>query len=165
MKTLSRLTLAAALIIGLTAVDAAAQATQNVAVSAVVNSQARLTVTGGPVAFADADPDVTPNIAASALTVNVRARAGSAASPTLTVIADGDLVSGGDTIAIDNITWTVGGAPGFMAGTMDDGTAQSLGNWTGSGSRTDTQVYSLANSWDYATGTYSATITYTLTVP
>ena len=35
----------------------------------------------------------------------------------------------------------------------------------GSGSRTDTQVYSLANSWDYATGTYSATITYTLTVP
>ena len=145
MKTFFRLTVAVA-IVGLTAVTAAAQPTQNVAVNANVNSKAKLTVTGGPVAFADADPDVTPSIAAGALTIRVKARTGSAATPTLTVISDDDLISGSDTIAIDNITWTVGGAGGFVAGTMNKTTAQSLGSWTGSGNYTDTQTYSLANS-------------------
>jgi hypothetical protein len=164
MKTLSRLTVAAA-IVGLTAATAAAQAVQNVNVNANVNSRAKLTVDGGPVAFADADPDVTPSIAAGALTVRVKARTGGAASPTLTVIADDDLISGSDAIAIDNITWTVGGTAGFVGGTMDKTVAQTLGSWTGSGNHSDSQIYSLANSWDYATGAYSATITYTLTVP
>jgi hypothetical protein len=165
MKTLSRLTVAAA-IIGLTAATAAAQVVnQNVNVNANVNSRAKLTVGGGPVAFADADPDVTPSIAAGVLTISVKARTGGAASPTLTVIADNDLISGSDVISIDNITWTVGGAAGFAGGTMDKTVAQTLGSWIGSGNHSDSQIYSLANSWDYATGAYSATITYTLTVP
>jgi hypothetical protein len=44
-------------------------------------------------------------------------------------------------------------------------TAQAVGNWTGSGNRTGTQTYSLPNSWDYVTGTYTTTLNYTLTVP
>jgi hypothetical protein len=40
-----------------------------------------------------------------------------------------------------------------------------VGAWTGSGNQTGTQTYSLANSWTYATGTYTAALTYTLTVP
>jgi hypothetical protein len=43
---------------------------------------------------------------------------------------------------------------------------QTAASWTGSGNRNDgTQTFSLANSWSYATGTYLATITYTLTSP
>jgi hypothetical protein len=41
----------------------------------------------------------------------------------------------------------------------------SLGSWTGGGSQAGTQTYKLVNSWDYKTGTYTATITYTLTAP
>ena len=83
---------------------------------------------------------------------------------TVTVLADGDLTSGGDTIGISFLTWTVGGA-GFVAGTMSDAVAQSLASFTGPGNRGGTQTYALTNSWDYAIGNYSATITYTLTVP
>ena len=42
----------------------------------------------------------------------------------------------------------------------------SFGAWTGSGNHTGlTQTYALANSWAYATGSYAAVVTYTLTAP
>ena len=48
---------------------------------------------------------------------------------------------------------------------MNKAAAQSLGSWTGSGNRAGTQTYKLANSWSYATGAYSTSVTYTLTAP
>ena len=91
-------------------------------------------------------------------------KTGSASTATLTVLAAGDLTSGTDTIAISNVTWTATGA-GFVAGTMNKTTAQSAGSWTGSGNRSGTFSYFLANSWSYPTGSYTATTTYTLTAP
>ena len=91
-------------------------------------------------------------------------KTGSASTATLTVLAAGDLTSGGDTIAISNV-YLDGNRDWLFAGTMNKTTAQTAGSWTGSGNRTGTFSYVLANSWSYATGTYTATATYTLTAP
>jgi hypothetical protein len=143
----------------------AASDTATVTVSAAVNAKAKLTLGANTVSFPDADPTATPSIVATALTVDVKARTSSAGSVTLTVLSGGDFVSGSDSIGIANLTWTASGS-GMAAGTMSKTTAQALGTWAGSGNHTGmTQTYALANSWTYATGAYSASITYTLTAP
>jgi hypothetical protein len=164
MKTSIRILLAAGVIIGLTAVNASAQASANatLTVNASVNSKAKLTLSAATISFADADPDVTPTISATALDVAVKARKGTG-NVTLAVKADGPLTSGSDTIALTNLTWSATGS-GFAAGAMATSDT-SLGTFSASGNFLGTQTYKLANSWAYATGSYSATITYTLTVP
>ena len=78
--------------------------------------------------------------------------------------ASGDFQeAGGASIPINNLSWVVTGA-GYAAGTAAQ-TDVSLGSWGGPGTRTGTQTYRLANSWTYAVGTYSVTLTYTLTAP
>jgi hypothetical protein len=141
-------------------------ATQSVTISATVASKAKLALSAATVTFPDADPDATPSIGAAEnpVTATVKATTGSASTVTLTVQAGGaDLVSGTDQIAISNVTWTASGA-GFVAGTMNT-TAQSAGSWTGSGSRSGTFSYFLANSWAYPKGSYTQTAVYTLTAP
>lgn len=148
-----------------TNVFAQTTATANVTATAAVAAKARLEITGA-VAFADADPETVATIdASSALDVTVRARTGPAETVTLTVIAGDDLkTAASDVIAINNLTWTVTGA-GFAGGTASKAAAQSVGSWTGSGTRSGTQSYKLTNSWAYATGNYSVTLTYTLSAP
>jgi hypothetical protein len=138
--------------------------TKTVTVTAIVNAKAKLTVGPAGVSFADADPDVTPILPASAdVTVDVKSRTTTNGAVTLTVQSGTNLTSGSDSIAIANLTWTAAGT-GFAAGTMAT-SAVSLGAWTGGGTQSGTQSYLLANSWNYKTGTYGATITYTLTAP
>jgi hypothetical protein len=153
------------LIVMLFATNVFAQtATANVTATATVAAKARLEITG-VVAFADADPETVPSISASALDVTVKARTGPSAAVTLTVVAGDDLkTAANDIIGIANLTWTAGGS-GFVAGTSNKTVAQSVGSWTGPGTRSGTQTYHLANSWAYATGSYSVTLTYTLTAP
>jgi hypothetical protein len=132
-------------------------------VSATVSARAKLTLHSALVSFGDADPDTTTSIVATPLTVDVKTRTSGASNVTLTVLADGDLISGSDAIAIGNLSWT---GAGLSAGTMSHLSAVSLGAWTGSGNHTGlTQTYALANSWAYATGSYGAVVTYTLTAP
>jgi hypothetical protein len=144
--------------------NAQATDTASVTVSATVNAKAKLTMGSTTASFADADPDVTPLLSASAISVDVKARTTAAGSVTLTVLASDDLSTGSDAIAISNLTWTVTGT-NFAAGTMSKTAAQSLGSWTGGGTQSGTQTYKLVNSWSYKTGSYSTTITYTLTAP
>jgi hypothetical protein len=148
------------------AAPAAAQqtATGTVNVTANVAARARLTLGAASITFNDADPDVTPSLTATAITIDVMARTGAASNVTLTVQSNGDLTTGSDTIPISNLTWTVGGDAGFQAGTAAAADV-TLGSWTGGGARSGTQTYALVNSWDYAIGTYTATLTYTLTSP
>jgi hypothetical protein len=140
--------------------------TATVTVSAVVSATAKLSLSSATVSFPNADPDTTPSIPSSegAITVTAKAKTSSGATVSLTVLAADDLRSGSDAIAISNITWTVTGA-GFAAGTMNRTTAQTVASWLNSGSRTGTQSYALANSWNYATGNYTTSATYTLTAP
>lgn len=147
----------------------AATDSKNLTINATVSSTAKLTLTGGPVNFPDADPDTTANItSANVVTIDAKAKTGSASAITLTCKANTDLTSGGNTIGIDQISWagadTIG--TGFAAsGTMSKDSDVAVGGWTGSGARQGTQTYTLVNSWSYATGSYSAVVVYTLTVP
>jgi hypothetical protein len=157
--------LAAAALLAWTAPAAAQQtATATLNVTANVNAKAKLTLGAAGITFNDADPDATPTLTAASITVDVAARTGANSTVTLTVEADDDLISGSDTIDISNLTWTAGGDAGFLAGTAAKSEV-TLGSWTGGGARSGTQVYSLVNSWTYATGTYTAMLTYTLTSP
>jgi|APFre7841882654_1041346.scaffolds.fasta_scaffold10918_4 hypothetical protein len=144
----------------------AATATQGLTINATVANTAKLSLGAATIAFPDADPDTTPTIPSVPASVNVTASAKTTTSGavTLTVKTGGDLTSGSDTIAIGNVKWTASGA-GFVAGTMDKTTGQSAGSWSGSGSRSGTFTYNLTNSWNYPTGSYAATATYTLTSP
>lgn len=165
MKAVWSATIAtAAVMLVSTSVYAQTTQTGSINVTANVNAKAKLTLGAASITFADADPDVTATMVASAVSVDVKARTTAAANVTLTVLASGDLVSGGDTIGIGGLTWTATGS-GYQAGTSNKTTAQTLGSWTGSGSPSGTHTYSLPNSWTYATGTYTVTLNYTLTVP
>ena len=135
-------------------------------VSAGIESAAQLTITPSAINFRDADPSVTPSIPANENPVSVTAYAQTTGNKTvtLTVVAAGDLVSGNDTILINNVTWTATGS-GFLGGTMSKSNPQTAGSWRRSGTRIGTFSFFLKNSWSYATGNYAQTVTYTLTSP
>lgn len=144
----------------------AASDTKTLTINATVTATAKLSLDQASISFANADPDTTPSITASPDPVNVTAKAKTSkgSNVTLTVVTNDDLKSGTDIIPIGNVTWIASGS-GFASGTMNKATPQSAGSWTDSGNRSGTFSYRLANSWDYPTGSYSATATYTLTAP
>ena len=158
------LTLVAVLVLAGTVAFAAVD-TKNVTVNATVSATAKLTLSSLTVNFPDADPDTTPTITVAPITIDAKGKTSTGSNITLTVLASDDLKTAGpELIGIANITWAVSGA-GFVAGTMSKTVAQSLGSWANSGNRSGTQTYSLANSWNYATGAYSTSVLYTLTAP
>jgi hypothetical protein len=138
---------------------------QTLTVNATIADKAKLTLGVGAINFPDADPDSVPSVAApeNPVSVTVKAHTGNSSTVTLTVQANGDLDSGGGTIAISNVTWTASGS-GFAAGTMDTSPV-AAGSWTGSGNRSGSFSYFLANSWSYPKGNYTQTVVYTLTAP
>ncbi len=145
------------------AIDNASTVTINVN----VNSHARLTLDGNQgaaivVTFNDADPEATPTLTAAPIAVSARGRTSSGSTITLTVEANQVLTSGTDTIALSNITWGANG--NLLAGALDTAPV-TICSWVGSGTRGGNHTYVLANSWSYATGSYTTTVTYTLTVP
>jgi hypothetical protein len=151
---------------GLAAPAGAFNTTAEIGINAAAASSAQLTITPSSLNFPNADPDTVPSIPAIGNPVTVTANAQTSGNKTviLTVIAQGDLISGSSTIPISNVTWTASGS-GFLAGTMSKTTPQTAGSWRRSGNRTGTFSYFLRNSWSYATGNYTQTITYTLTAP
>lgn len=168
MKTLSAqfLFTIMALLVVLNATAQAATNTSNLTVNTTIAARAVLVLGSASVNFPDSDPTSTPSISATDNPVNItaRIRTGSASVATLTAMTGSDLVSGGNTIAIGNVTWTATGT-GFSTGTMNKTVAQSVGSWTGSGQQVGSNSFFLANNWNYATGAYTATVTYTLTAP
>lgn len=154
------------LLVALNATAHAATTTSNLTVNTTIAARAVLVLGSASVNFPDSDPTSVPSIGATENPVNItaRIRTGSASVSTLTALTGGDLVSGGDAILINNVTWTATGA-GFTAGTMDKTVGQPVGSWTGSGEQVGTNNFFLANNWNYATGAYTATVTYTLTAP
>jgi len=152
-----------------TSVYAQQTASGSVLVTANVNAKAKLTINGGATAsitFADADPDVSATVAASPLTIAVKARTTGNGAVTLTVRASTDLTSSTlDTIAISALKWTSTGTNFATSGISSAGGEVSVLSATGPGNHTGVQTYALDNSWAYATGTYTTTLTYTLTAP
>ncbi len=146
-------------------IDAATR-TRTATATATINALAKLTFSTTSIAFPDADPDSVPNIAqtGSPLTITAKARTTIGSAVNLSVAASGDLRSGLNLIPVSQLRWTATGT-GFAAGTMSASTPQTVGTWTSSGSRSGTQSYYLINSWSYAAGTYTTTLTYTLSAP
>jgi hypothetical protein len=147
------------------AAPAAAQ-TDSATISADVRTIAKLSLSSASVSFADADPDIVGQIPGSGgpLSITTKARATGGSQVVLTVQAANDLRSGLNTIAASAITWTATGA-GFLAGTLSQTTPVEVGRWTGSGVRTGTQTLLFRNLWTYTTGTYTTSLTYTLSAP
>lgn len=144
------------------------QANQSVPVTAaaIIGGLAKLSLSAGSLTFPDADPDTVPVVTPSggALSITAKTRTTFGSTATLTVQASDDLRSGTQVVPASALTWTASG-PGFAAGTMNTSSAQLVGSWTSSGVRSGSQTYTLQNSWTYASGTYTMTITYTLTAP
>lgn len=142
----------------------AATDSQNLTVNATVSAIAKLSLTPTTITFPSTDPDTASIPADNAVSVTAKARTSTSGSVALTVQAGGDLTSGSDVIDITNVTWTASGS-GYVLGTMNKSSGQSAGSWTGSGNRAGTLNFFLANSWSYATGSYTATAAFTLTAP
>jgi hypothetical protein len=144
----------------------AANLTRAANATATVNALAKLTLSSSSLAFPNSDPDTVPNIPAAGgpLTITAKARTSIGSAVTLVVQASADLRSGLDTIPISRLNWTAAGT-GFVDGTMSATAAQPVASWVGSGSWTGSQSYTLVNAWSYAIGTYTTTLTYTLTAP
>jgi hypothetical protein len=137
--------------------------TDSATLNASINSQARLSFSTLSISFPDADPDTVPNIPAlpGPVTITAKARTSANGAVTLTVRATADLRSGLSTIPASAITWTSTGS-GFVGGTLSAAAAQTVASWIGSGVRTGTQSFIFRNLWSYPTGTYTLTMTFTL---
>jgi hypothetical protein len=144
----------------------AASRTRSATGRITVGALAKLSISTTSISFGSENPDTTPQIQAGggAITITTKVRTTVGSTVSLSVLASDDLRSSSATIPISAVTWAVTGA-GFVAGTMNKTVAQSVGSWVSSGARSGTQTYQLANSWTYATGSYSATFTYTLSAP
>jgi hypothetical protein len=66
-------------------------------------------------------------------------------------------------IPFDQISWAAGGA--FSAGTFNNGAAQVLDTFAGSGNRVGNYTFSYANANYYDAGAYTGQVTYTLSSP
>lgn len=148
------------------AASAAAQQSAVATLAANLGSLAKLTFSSSNISFPDADPDLVPQVASSpaALIITAKARASRLAIVTLTVSTADDLRAGITTIPVSDISWTASGA-GFVGGTLNRAIPQIVASWTGSGVHTGTQQYVFTNRWSHPTGTFSLTLTYTLSVP
>lgn len=126
-----------------------------------------LTVTPGVITFPSSDPDVVPIVAAAPVQVTYRVRQNGGRPWTLTVLAGGDLLSGASTVDISNVTWVATPAPPFQNGTLSKTVARTLasGNGNVNPARTGSVTFRVANSWTYSAGTYTQTVTFTLSAP
>lgn len=121
----------------------------------------KLTFNAATIRFPAADPSFTPSIAAleNPIPVSVRSTGGGG-NWILTVIAAGDLVSGSSRIPISQVSWTATGAA-FEGGTMSSTRPQTAGSGgPGPGDYNGTLRFFLLNSWNYETGNYAQTITF-----
>ena len=140
-------------------------------VNATSTCSATLTINSSSITFPSANPDLVLSVPATQnpVSVNASVQIDDKSTVTLTALAGGDLVSGGNTISINNVTWTATGSgdnnSGLIAGNMNKSTPVLAGSWTQSGTYTGAFSFFLANSWSYAPGTYSQTVTYTITAP
>ena len=138
------------------------------------------TVSPSTISFPNQDPDQYPEVSSSPnLTVTIEVRQLPATQNwTLEIYSNGNLISGGDSIPIGNVRWTVTGTanpPGtFTNGTFGVGqyitTGQGPGGANCNGGTNHNRAcvtcnfqFYLLNYWSYAAGTYSRLITLRLT--
>ena len=128
----------------------------------------RLDISVNPlnISFPPADPDTVPIVSSAPVEISYRVRQWNGPW-TITLLATGDLISGGATVDISSVTWIATPAPPFQNGTMSKTVAQRLASGDGAvnPTRRGQITFRLANSWNYTAGLYTQTILFTLTAP
>ena len=139
-----------------------------VLIGAFARAAGAQTISVAPTSFSypSGDPDTMPNATAPQITISYKVTGGPIG---WTILVQGtDLTSGPDTIPVSNVTWTATPQPYFAAtGTLST-TDQRLGgeiNHHAAGTQYGYVTFSLKNLWTYKAGTYTHTITFTVTVP
>lgn len=119
------------------------------------------------VTFPAADPDLMPIVSAAPIQVTYRVRQNQGGPWTLTVLAAGDLISGGASVDISNVSWAASPAPPFQSGTLSRTVAQTLasGNGNVNPAATGSITFRVVNSWNYSAGIYTQTVLFTLSAP
>lgn len=117
--------------------------------------------------FPSSDPDAVPIISAAPIAVTYRVRQNLLRPWILTVLANGDLLSGPSRVDISNVTWIATPRPPFQNGTLSRTVAQRMASGTGNvnPAATGSVTFRLANAWTYSTGTYTQTVLFTLSAP
>jgi hypothetical protein len=166
IKNLISIALVISLMLIFSGMSFAATETKSIVMKAKIEKMAKLIVDTNTIIFPNMDPDEAKQVPAlqNDIKVTVKARTGSTSPVNLNVIADGDLVSGPDTIPVQNVIWQASGQ-GFSGGTLSKSNVQTAGSWKGSGVREGAFRYYLNNNWNYQRGEYQVTVTYTLTTP
>ena len=150
-----------------------AQASQNVTFSVNLLEWYDLYMANTTITFTDQAPAIqnpppAVNIASNENPVAVRVFALVLPSDSLrlTTTANGNLTKGtGNDININAISWTVADGAGFVAGTLQNGSAVDAGSWTASAFHWHQGGFNFVFARNYQTqepGTYTATVTYTL---
>lgn len=131
-------------------------------------AQVRLELSISPVSvsFASANPDVSPTITAAPVVATIRIR-GNAGPWSLSVLANGDLLSSSSFVDITNVSWTATPAPPYQNGTLSKTVAQRVASGVGNvnPAQNGSITFRLANSWTYNTGVYTQTVVFTLSAP
>jgi hypothetical protein len=166
---MSRMTMVIGVVTGVAVAAAtvgAASRSRTATATVTVAAVARLSLSSTTLSFPDANPDTVPAIPSTGgpITITTKVRAMPGSTVTLSVQSSDDLRFGTATIPASAVRWTATGH-GFQHGTMNRTVAQNVGTWVGSGHRVGTQAFTLTNSWNYATGSYSTTFVYTLSAP
>ena len=140
--------------------------TASATLSVNLGSHARVAFASTTLMFPDSDPDLVPIVAAvpQSIEITAKARTPRNAQVSLTLQAADDLRSGINTLPASLIRWSASGS-GFVPGTLDRASAQTVATWTGSGTRTGTQSFAFENKWTHPPGTYSVTLIYTMSTP
>jgi len=167
-KLLSYFGIAGFLLLGVVHAQAQVLTTKDVTFQVTLAEWYDLYIGTNSVTFTDVAPSIsetpgTLQIAANENPVDVRVFAiiVPASSLRLTVTASGDFHS---TIPASTVSWTVSGS-GYQAGSLQAGTAVTVGQWSGSVFHWRTGQLNFSFLRDYVTqepGTYSITATYTL---
>lgn len=125
-----------------------------------------LSVSPASVAFPSVDPDASPLVPAPPIVVSIRIRQNDGPW-SLTALAGGDLIAGPATVDITNVSWTATPAPPFQNGTLSKTVAQRMASGTGNvnPATNGSVTFRLANSWNYSAGSYTQTVTFTLSAP
>ncbi len=126
-----------------------------------------LSISPSSLSFASADPDTVPTLSASPLTLAYTVFLSGGAEWRITVQASDDFRNGSSVIPASAVTWIATPAPPFRAGTLSRTVAQTMARGNGDVllQSSGTATFSLPNSWSYDVGTYSTTITFTISCP
>ena len=119
------------------------------------------------ITFAPADPDTVPIVASAPVQLTYRVRQNNNQPWTLTVLADGDLISG--SVNGRYLQCQLGRDAGaavserHLSKTVAQRLASGVGNLANPSQGQIT--FRLANSWNYSAGLYTQTIVFTLSAP